>query len=296
MIKYLKDFPVFPAFEPLGLEHRHSIEERLKVKPLAASEMNFAEMFMWRKARNIHVSVLDSNIVCRLQNNNEYYLYPPFGGNNEKASVEKMLSAGLGYIYGYTHEEAVEAGLASFKIEKDRDNFDYVYPASGLINLEGRKYDGKRNHIKKFPAAKSSFEPILPSMLPEILEFQEKWCKNRNCDDDLSLANEGMAVMELLNNYAELPVFGAAMYTENKISGYSVASTLSDDTAVVIIEKADPSVKGIYQALNQAFAAKFLSRFIYINREQDGGYDGLRKAKLSYVPEFFVEKVRISAE
>lgn len=294
MTKYLKDFPVFPAFEPLDLEHKHSIEERLKVKPLSASEMNFAEMFMWRKVRNTSVSVLDSNIIIRLQKNDGFYLYPPLGGNNEKKCVEEMLRADIGSVYGYSKEEAEDAGLGAFKIEEDRDNYDYVYSANSLISLEGRKYDGKRNHIKKFPSEKSSLEPILPDMLPAIIEFQEKWCRNRNCDDDLSLTNEGLAVMELLNNYADLPVFGAAMYVENEIKGYSVASSLSDDTAVVIIEKADPSVKGIYQAINQAFAAKFLNRFIYINREQDGGYEGLRKAKLSYEPELFIEKVKVS--
>jgi len=181
---------------------------------------------------------------------------------------------------------------SEFIIVEDRENWDYVYLRDDLVNLAGRKYDGKRNQIKKFKNTYPGFEfiAIEGKVIKECIDFQKKWCDMKPCKDDISLINENTAVMEILKNYEKLPVTGAMLKIDGAVHGFTIAGELNPETAVVHIEKANHEFKGIYQAINQMFCEEFLGKFKFINREQDLGNEGLRKAKMSYYPHHMVEK------
>ncbi|MCX7697931.1 MAG: phosphatidylglycerol lysyltransferase domain-containing protein [Candidatus Goldbacteria bacterium] len=280
-------------FEPLDLKHKQMLDDYFRNFRTDVSEFNFTEMFIWRKIRNTRIGFINDNICVFVEKNNKKILYRPFGINKINETIKFIFDNNLcDFIYGYLQDEIKELNIneADYEIKKDRDNFDYVYLTDDLINLQGRKYDGKRNHLKKFKQLDYKIMSINKDILPEVIEFQKKWCEDRLCEDDLSLKNESMAVNELLMNFDKLSVFGIAIFIEGKVQGYTIATELNKETAVIIVEKANPNIKGIYQGINQIFAEKFLFKYKYINREQDAGNEGLRKAKMSYHPNHFVEK------
>ncbi len=282
-------------FEPLELKHKQILDNYFKINKNQVSEFNFTEMFIWRKIRNTKIGFINDNICIEVEKDNKNILYRPFGNIRLKETIDIIFENNLcDKIYGWTKKEINHLDIGKdYIIEEDRDNFDYVYLAEDLINLSGRKYDGKRNHLKKFKQNNYEIKEITDDIIEQVIQFQKRWCKDRLCEDDLSLKNESMAVNELLLNYNKLSVFGAAVLIDDKIEGYTVASELNEETAVIIVEKANPQIKGIYQGLNQIFAEKFLNKYKYINREQDAGNEGLRKAKMSYHPDHFVEKIII---
>ncbi|MCE5299666.1 MAG: phosphatidylglycerol lysyltransferase domain-containing protein [Spirochaetia bacterium] len=291
----------FPYFTPISAAHLQAFSAYFRNNPAEISEFAFAEMFAWRAVRNTSVAMLDGGICVLLEKNGKWCFYPPFGAADNVAAISKMArylkdEKGDGYIYGLTEQEAVGAAAADGSLEyaEDTDNADYVYAASDLISLAGRKYDGKRNHLNRFMENYShTFEPITPEILPQVKDFQEKWCQARSCADDLSLANEGRAVMEVLDNYGVLPVTGAALVVDGVVQAFSIASELNPEMAVVLFEKANPEFKGIYQAINNLFCSRMLSKYKWINREQDGGAEGLRRAKQSYYPVRMIRKFNL---
>ncbi len=121
------------------------------------------------------------------------------------------------------------------------------------------------------------------------MEVAEKWCKIRRCEDDMNLLSESEAVRESLVNFPVLKIDGGVILIDGKVEAFTLGELLNDQTAVVHIEKANPENPGLYAMINQQFCENRWRDLLYINREQDLGEPGLRKAKLSYYPDHFVE-------
>ena len=132
--------------------------------------------------------------------------------------------------------------------------------------------------------------PLTRELVPECMEFQKKWSEIKGDVPDSLLKEEHVMVLDVLEHFDDLAVFGAALCINSKIEGFTLGGELNPDTAIVHIEKANPEFKGIYQALNQMFCEKMLAKYTKVNREQDMGDPGLRKAKLSYHPHHLVRK------
>jgi uncharacterized protein len=202
---------------------------------------------------------------------------------------------GEGFVYGLTGRQATDAAATGELLaEEDPDNADYVYRTQDLIHLPGRKYDGKRNHIRNFMRSYDfAYAAIDPRTLPEVVDFQRRWFAGRGRTDLPGLAAEDRAVHELLRHYPDLPVTGATIKVDGRVEAFAIGSQLNQDTALVIAEKANSEIRGLYQAMNQMFCENALSRYTWVNREQDAGDAGLRRAKLSYYPHHMVAKYRV---
>jgi hypothetical protein len=198
-------------------------------------------------------------------------------------------------VYGLTGRQAADAeATGELVAEEDLDNADYVYRAQDLIHLPGRKYDGKRNHIRNFVRSYDFAYSALDSRtLPEVIDFQRRWFAGRGRSELPGLAAEDQAVQELLRHYEDLPVTGAIIRVDGRIEAFAIGSRLNQDTAMVIAEKANSEIRGLYQAMNQMFCENTLSGYTWVNREQDAGDPGLRRAKLSYYPHHMVAKYRV---
>jgi len=200
-------------------------------------------------------------------------------------------------------ERVTEKALEGFKLDgaevaEERDNWDYVHARADLAELPGRKFHAKRNLVERCLAAHHCvYEPITPALLPEVAEMQQRWCEERACDEAPGLCDEYLAIKELLANYERLGMTGGAMRVDGKVEAYCVGEGLSPGTAVVHVEKAMQHVEGLYQVVNQMFCRNALTDFQYVNREQDMGIAGIRKAKQSYLPRHMVKKyvVRLRA-
>ena len=180
-----------------------------------------------------------------------------------------------------------------FQIEYDRDQADYVYESEKLITLAGKKLHGKRNHINKFKNTYGddwSYEPIHKENLEECFQMALKWRNENGCDDDREKNAEMCVTLNALRLFEELELTGGLLRAGGRIVAFTLGEPVCSDTFVVHIEKAFAEVPGAYPIINQQFAEHACAGYQYINREEDTGSEGLRKAKLSYRPVFMVEK------
>lgn len=183
-----------------------------------------------------------------------------------------------------------------FLFHCDRGSFDYVYNIDDLADLKGRKFQKKRNHLNRFRSLYPNWrvESITPVNLPAVMEMAEEWYRVRQEHDpqgDFHL--EKKALNRAFRYFECLQMDGLVLLDGDRILAFSMASPLSEDTMDVHFEKALEDVDGAYTAINQAFAAYLREKYPtlrYLDREEDMGLEGLRKAKLSYCPDHLKEK------
>jgi hypothetical protein len=253
---------------------------------------------VWRKSRPITFAEVDGSLVFFVEAEavgvmRRVMFGPPVG---EVSALEVIESLGeeIEGAVRMAHKGANELAVAGFRVEEDRDNWDYVYRVEDLSELAGRRFHKKRNLVKQcLEGHKCAHEPITEANLAECLDFQERWCKARQCGVEPGLCHENLAVLEMLEHYHELGLFGSAVRVDGRIEAYAVGEELSPGTAVCHFEKAAPGIQGLGQLINQWFAEHSLSGYEFVNREQDMGIPGLRQAKESYYPHHMVEKLKV---
>lgn len=183
-----------------------------------------------------------------------------------------------------------------FRFQCDRESFDYVYNIDDLADLNGKKYQKKRNHVNRFRALHPQWrvEPLSRENIPSVQEMLGQWFELRQQEDPTAGFNmEKLALERALKHYEELKLDGLVLFDGDRILACSIASRLSSDTFDVHFEKAREDADGAYAAINQAFAQYLRKKYPdirYLDREEDMGLEGLRKAKLSYYPDHLKEK------
>lgn len=180
-----------------------------------------------------------------------------------------------------------------FQIAYDRDSADYVYESEKLATLSGKKLHSKRNHINKFKAlydGRWSYEAITPQNAEECFQMALKWREQNGCEDDPEKRGEICVTMNALRLFEELELTGGILRIDGEVVAFTIGEPICSDTFVVHIEKAFADVEGAYPMINQQFVEHECREYLYVNREEDTGAEGLRKAKLSYRPVFMVEK------
>jgi hypothetical protein len=180
--------------------------------------------------------------------------------------------------------DVLEGG--AFVLAGDRDNFDYLYLRTDLAELPGKKYHKKRNLVNQFLNAYDHRElPLTEDLVPQALEVLERWKEEKGEDGDYHSAREA------LEQFRELEMEGALYFIGGKPAGWCLGEGIAGGTIFTVhFEKAAGGYKGMYQYMNQAFAAMLPPRYACINREQDLGDLGLRQAKETYRPWGFVKK------
>jgi hypothetical protein len=178
-----------------------------------------------------------------------------------------------------------------FRVSKDRNNSDYVYRAEDLIKLTGNRYHQKRNHVNKFlKSYRFEYQVLNDKLVRDFLDLQDSWCQLKDCESNEDLMAEDRAVFEALLHYKYLGLRGGAILIEDKVEAFTLGEKLSQDTAVIHVEKANPDIPGLYAMINQQFCQHEWSEVTYVNRQQDLGVPGMRKAKKSYHPDHMVDK------
>jgi len=294
--------PNLPQSKELELSDRDALHRLLRGYGPTTSEMTFTNLFAWGRTNPVRVGRIDETVLFWRDAPEGGILLSPIGVL-DGAGVEQALawsqSLGGRAEFGRINEAEVEMLLAAspdLRVAEDRDSFDYVYRAEDLRKLEGRRYAGKRNQIKKFRRMTENpdFWAITDKLVPECMVMQDMWCDIKACEENPNLDAEDTAVKVVLEHWKDLDLIGGALFDGERMLGFSVAERLADDVAVIHFEKADGNIPGVYQALNQMFCEAMLSDFVWINREQDLGVEGLRQAKLSYQPAHLVKKYTVS--
>ncbi|NLM09802.1 MAG: DUF2156 domain-containing protein [Clostridiaceae bacterium] len=279
-----------------------------------ASEMSFANMFMWRKNYNTKFSIIN-NMLCMVANPRKYkpFAFCPipldtFNPEEFEDTVFKLKeyfdSQDWKLFFGRVEECMVERFKKYLKVNikaKKMDSIsDYVYDTESLITLAGKKLSSKRNHINRFLREYGGFEyvEISNENFSECERIFDEWCEgNDSCNCDVPEECEKWACSQLLKYWDKIPgLKGALIKVNGRAEAFTIGEMLNDDTAVIHIEKGNADIHGIYAIINREFVERTFSHTKYINREEDMGIEGLRKAKLSYKPSGRVWKYNIYPE
>lgn len=280
----------------ITLADRNLINDFFDRFPPVISEHTFTNLFIWRRSRPIWVAEeLDSLLFLV---NPEHWmgsgkiLFGPPAGPATLPEVMEVFKDEIGGCIRTPHDLVADFRETGTKISADRPNHDYVYKVSDLASLSGRKFMKKRNHIKQCRKKyRLEFEVITDANIKECLNMQHKWCEARECELEAGLFGEYQAIQDVFQYYWQFErLTGGAIRVDGDISAFAIAEKLTPDTAVWHFEKALPGFHGLAQTMNQMFAQHCLSDFEFVNREQDLGIKGLRRAKKSYHPDHMVEK------
>jgi hypothetical protein len=301
----MSNLPQFPFFKPLELADRELIQPRLWAYQPEISELTFTNLFIWRESYGLSWSLADDWLIFVSESDKGTWALPPVGPEPRDNISRRLLSwlgeekqvaaPGIDRADRRLAEEV--ARLPGFAVTPDRSQFDYVYRSEDLIQLAGRRYHDKRNHINSFRRSyRFAYEPLGEAHLADCFKLAENWCRLKRCEEDLNLMGEWEAVQQALKNFQALKLKGDVILINGRVEAFTLGELLNQETAVIHIEKANPEIRGLYAAINQQFCEHAWSLVPFINREQDLGEPGLRAAKESYNPHHLVEKfsVRLS--
>jgi len=286
------NLPRFPEFKMVGLEDQTAILSRMRRYPAEVCEVNFGNIFIWRKYDHPKLTVIHDNLCFLFEPPEEpAYFLQPIGENDIPDTIRTCLSCA-------PRLSRVPASFASrwcssFHCAPDRDDFDYVYRSQDLIELKGKKYDGKRNRIRKFEREHGyRYITLSPDHLAECRRLFQDWLGDKLLTNSM-ISAQNEAIQEGLLHFKALGLSGGAIEVDRKIEAFSIGEPLNADTAVIHIEIVNPKYDGLSQLMNREFVKNEWAAFAFVNREQDMGIPGLRRAKQSYHPHHMVEKFHI---
>jgi len=286
-------------FKNVEIEDREWVQEILDRSECASLEYNFTTMFIWQKIYNIKVAEKDGFLFSASGKTRMSFLFPTGGENIEdalKALSEYCEKEGIPmnfYSVGKKEKEILEKLYPKKYIFKEaRDSGDYVYTAEALRTLKGKKLSSKRNHINRFEENNPDwvYEEMNEDNIKEVVDMHNAWCEMAECESDDGLAEETCAVRRAFKYFDELKLSGGVLRAGGKVVAFSIGDRLNKDTFLVHIEKAYADIQGAYPMINKQFVLHNCDEYEFVNREDDTGDEGLRKAKLSYKPCEIIEK------
>lgn len=290
-------------FKRPEMEDRKLLDGYFKRYPSRNCERTFINVYLWSRHYKVKYAVIENTLVFKNEDHEIAFTYPI----GESEDIEKALKFLMEYcekenkvfeLYCVTEEQFEQLNRwypDEFKITYDRDIADYVYESEKLITLSGKKLHGKRNHINKFKSEHQDwkYETMTEDSVEECFQMALQWRKESGCDTDMEKNAEMCVALNSLRLFKELEMTGGLLRVDGKIVAFTMGEPVSDDTFVVHIEKAFSEIQGAYPMINQQFVENECAGYKYINREDDAGVEGLRKAKLSYRPAFLIGKGRV---
>ena len=288
-------------WKQIELSDRELIQGYYRKESSLNCESAFANNYLWAPHYDMQFAVIEGMLVFLVRKGNVSVSFPLGGGDLAKV-LDLLLTyfqeQGLEFcmhLVSPSQFERLEALYPGrFEITYDRDGADYVYESEKLITLSGKKLHGKRNHINKFKELHPdwTYEAITDDNTPECLKMAQEWRVLNGCDEDEEKSAEFCVTLNALRMRKELGLTGGLLRTEGRVVAFTLGEpgAAEGEVFIVHIEKAYADIQGAYPMINQQFVEHEAAAYPYINREEDTGAEGLRKAKLSYHPVMMVEK------
>lgn len=290
-------------FKTPEIEDKQWVDERLKYAMSMNCEYTFGNLFVWRTAYSVHIAKYKSFFICRWGRGDDVSYSVPIGDGDFKEAVEEIIRDAQSKnvklkLYGVTenYKRLLDGYFPDkFKYVYDEGLNDYIYSVEKMANLSGKKYHGKRNHISNFKRNNPdwSFEEINENNIDECIKLHTQWIRNKGeetIEDEEDYSLEFEAVLTAFENFKKLNFVGGLIRINGKAIAYTLGERQSEKAFVTHFEKAPADIQGAYPIINQEFTKNCLTDYEYVNREEDLGIEGLRKAKQSYYPEIFLEK------
>ncbi len=285
-------------FREITLEDKQAVEACGSHYNYHLCERCFVDLFMWRSHYGTRICFYDGFLLVKMQpldGGHECYL-APIGEGDLGAALDALeddaKEHGNPLVIVSVAEpmieriEAVRPGRFSFS-HNSEDGDDYIYLADKLRTLSGKKLQSKRNLVNRFTAAyegRWSYEDITTETTRDAFAFHLKWCEQNGCAHNRDFEGETCAIVQALDNFEALDLRGGLLRLDGGVIAFTLGCKATPDMYVVQIEKADHTIQGAYQMINQQFVLRNCGAVQYVNREEDLGLEGLRKAKRSYYP------------
>ena len=288
-------------FRPISLADCKSVRQKVYATDCRNSDLNFMNLMSWRFFFETELAFHNGWLLFRFKAAGHFAYLPPIGeGSMEEILKEMMNDAEVQHekfclmgVCKHSLDCIHDAMPGVFEVTLDRSYTDYVYKRETLANLSGKKLQPKRNHVNRFEKAYPDYvyEPLNAELFPECIALVDKWNeKKMDLHGRLSVEDERQALQFSFDNWNELCGCGGVIRVGGKIIAFTYGAPVNYDTFDVCVEKADIDYEGAFAIINREFARHLPERFLYINREEDLGIEGLRKAKLSYQPDMLLDK------
>lgn len=311
-------------FKPITIKDKALYKQYLSMGKERGCEYSFANLYLWGQQ---NIAVIKNHLfVHSIINKQSIYLFPMGSGKKKQAldaviadAKEKGISCRITGVYEEEKQLLEELYPGMFQFDYDEGAFDYIYDINDLADLKGKKYHKKRNHIHRFLDVCPDYkvEPLNEENLPRVRKMVEQWYQEKQnvgkdqpkqkdmvikgnqqgrqdtLNQDYQL--EQQAIEKVFAQFRELDMEGLVLLNGEEVLAVTVGSLLSEDTVDVHFEKARGDIQGAYTMINREFARFIREKYQkvrFLNREEDMGIEGLRKAKQSYYPHHLLKKCR----
>lgn len=297
-----------PQFKEIELGDKEWADPLLAVSDYRATEYCFTSLYIWARFIDTRIARWKDWMLIRSDGEDgcANYIFPAGSGDvrevigtmeEDAASIGKRLVL---WTIEETRKKIEEAVPGRYTFSPVRASFDYIYRTDSMISLTGKKYQPKRNFISRFKTLNPdwTYESICADTDPETCRRQleecrkmtDEWCALNGCRHNQSMQMESCAVRKALQDFVPLKLRGGMLRCGGRLVAYTIGERLNSDTFIVHVEKAFSDITGAYPMINRTFLEHEAAGLEYVNREDDAGDEGLRKAKLSYNPEYMLEK------
>lgn len=287
-------------FKTPQIEDGDWVNECFKTVKSMNCEYTFGNLYLWSAAYRTKIARFNNFLICRWGKDDDIAYSVPIGTGDFREAVLAVIedANSIGVKPHFAGITEYYKGLLDeyfpneFVFSHDDGDNDYIYNVSDLANLSGKKYHGKRNHISNFKRNNPdwTYEEITEENISECIELHSNWIYDKD-ENEADYSFEFEAVLNGFENYKTLGMLGGIIKVESKAIAYTYGEPLNESCFVTHFEKAPADIQGAYAIINQEFAKRLLEKgYEYVNREEDLGLEGLRKAKQSYRPVLWLNK------
>ncbi len=294
-------------FKPIDLSAKEVIESYTKPWNIGCSDLSFANLFIWGANGKMEYAELENVLYIKLDFEKvPTYLWAPIPKYGIDIDYRKAVYTAIDYMKAIGVEPTLRSVWTPFKekiekycpelcIQPLEMTWDYVYERESLATLRGKKLHGKRNHINKFMSKYPDYAYVMleDSMIEDCIALYNDWSGQKE-ETSIELFDERTSVMLALRYRKALGLTGGCIFVKNELVAFTVGERLSEDMQLIHIEKAKADIDGAYPMINQQYVLHECQDVKYINREEDMGLEGMRKAKRSYHPIKMIEKYFVS--
>lgn len=284
-------------FRAVSLEEKDKYYTYWQTTPLHSLDYTLANLWGWQEYYGMEWA-FDNDLLWIRQTKPKTSWWAPLGNWHETDWQTCLMP---GQHFTRVPEELLEiwrkAIPEKFEARDDRGQWEYLYSQQELATLPGNRFHKKRNHYNSYVKVygEPDYRPISNAMIQDVLAVQDDWCHWHECDDSPSLRAENEAVNRVLCHWDSFRnMTGGTLYVDGMMVAFSIGEALDANNLGVHFEKGLGGFKGIYQAMNSTFARIAGNGFTWINRAQDLDEEGLRQAKMTYLPAAFLKKYQVT--
>lgn len=292
-------------FKDIEIDCKNILDKYFDLVDYEACEYCFTTLYMWKDLYNTKYYVEDDFAIVAGEYENKGFIILPLAKKENMNKAFDFIIKNFEKEHKQIHLKAINKEVVEylqsvygdrFEYIEERNNFDYIYDGESLRTLAGRKNQKKRNHLNSFVKEygdRVEYKKLEEADFDECINLLKEWSKDK--EESIELDSEFKAIKRIFKNYKKLKdtLKISGIYIDSKLEAFSIGEMLKDNMAVIHVEKANADIRGLYPYINQQFLLNEFSDVEFVNREEDLGIEGLRKAKLSYHPVKFAEKYTV---